>query len=111
MASPKVVERDVDELGGRLRVADLVEPPHPLLVGHALGLEAGDQLVLGPVDLAAQDDGRVLEHRLDDAQKVECVEIGFGVEPADRVDQEQRQVVEQREVDLQLVVHDRPSRR
>jgi len=87
---------------------DLVEAPHPLLVGNALGLELGDQQLLRPVDLPAQDGGGVIEHRLDDAQQVQRVGLGGRVEPADGVDEKQGQVVEEREVDLEVVVDDGP---
>ena len=109
VVAAEAVEGGVDVVGQGLRVGELVEAVDPLLVGHPLFLEPRQQLGLRAVELAAQDHHRVLEHRLHEAQDVERVLGRQRVEALDRLHQEQRQVVEEGEIDLQLLVHRHPE--
>ena len=99
------LEGGVDELGVGLRVLDLVELLHALLVGDALGLEPRHQLRLQLRDLWRRIGTRVLEDRLDQAQHVEGVVGLLGVEHLQRLDQVERQGLVEREVALQVFAH------
>ncbi len=98
------VERGVDELLQRLRVLELLEFLHALVVLHPLGLHLGHPPVLDPVELAAEDDLRVLEDCLDEGDDVEAVRRRVAIEQRDRLEEVERQRLVHREVVLQVHV-------
>ena len=95
-----------EEVGERLRVRDLLQLRHPLLVWNALGLQLLDELPLRPVGLLAQDDVGVLEDRLDDGDDVDGVGRRGGVEPLERRDGVDRERLVEGEVPLEVVGDD-----
>ena len=68
MDATEFLEDGEEIVGPGLRRGDLVELVHPLVIAHPLGLEPVDEFGLDDIELAAQDDGRVLEHRLHQAE-------------------------------------------
>ena len=66
-------ERDVEQLGHRLRPRDVIERIHPFLVGHPFGLEPRDLGAACGAFLGDQDRHRIVEQRFDDADDVEHV--------------------------------------
>ena len=108
MDAPEAVEHLVHELGLGLGPGHLLEPRDPLLPGQALRLELRHQLVLGDVHLPVEDRHRVLEHRLGERHHVERVVGRGGVEPLDGLDQEERELLVQREVELEVLVDHHP---
>ena len=109
LADPRVpvgerVERLVDEVAQRLRVFELLELLHALLVLDAVRLHLRDRAVLDAVELLAQDQLGVLEDRLDQRQHVERVVGRLGVEQRERLEQIQRQRLVHREIVLQVDV-------
>ena len=103
-------ERAEEEVGERLRVADLLELRHPLLVRHPFRLQLLDQLSLRPVGLLPEDDVGVLQDRLDDRDGVEGVRRRGPVEPLQRRDGEERESLVEREVELEVGGEDDPVR-
>ena len=95
------VEGRVDELGVGLRVLDVLELRHPLVVLLALGLHARDRLAAGPVELLPEHHVGVLEDRLHLGQHVEGVGLPLRVDAREAVEQVEREGVEEREVVLQ----------
>ena len=93
------VERVVDELGLRLRVLELLELGHALVVLDAGGLHLRDLVALQLVELPHQDDVGVLEDRLDEREQIERVGSALdGSSSFDRVEQVERERVVEREV-------------
>jgi len=86
-----------------------VEAVHPLVVRNPFGFEAIDELGLEAIHLAADDDCRVFEHRLYKTQEIERVLRIIWIEPFDGLNEEERKVVEEREVHLQVLVHGDPE--
>ncbi len=106
LADPRVlrgelVEGGVDELAVRLRVLDLLELRHPLVVLHPPRLHLGDGEAAGTVELLPEDGVGVLEDRLDHREDVEGVGLAVRRDPRERVEEVQRERVEEREVALQ----------
>ncbi len=103
----EVLEDGEEIVGAGLGRGDLIELVHPLVIAHPLGLEPVDEFGLDDIELSAQNDGRVFEHRFNQAEQIEG-EVGIlGIQPLDGLDEEEREVVEEREVELEIVVdHD-----
>ena len=71
MLGPKLVEGLERELLVRLRVRDLLEALHSLLVRDSLRLEARDEFPFALVDLFVEDGARILQDGLDEGEGVE----------------------------------------
>ena len=99
------VERGIDELAVRLRVFELLQFLHALVVFDAFHLHLGHLLVLHLVELLAQDDVRVFEDGLDEREQDERVIRRLRVHQRNRVEQIERQRLIHREIVLQLDVH------
>ena len=84
-------EAGVEHLGERARPGDRLEPLDPFLVGHALGLEAGDLGRLRRVLLGEEHLPGIVEHRLDDAHDVDDVRRVVTIERGDDLDGERHQ--------------------
>ena len=96
------VERLAQPLVQRLRVGDLLEQLHPLLVLDAFGLHRGDGLALGLVGLRHQHREGIVEDRLDHTEDVERIALGFLPQQLQRLQREGRQRLIEREVLLQV---------
>jgi len=101
VARREVVEGGVRELAVGLRVLHRLEFLHPLVVLLALRLHAGDGLALGAVELLPEHDVGVLEDGLHEREQVERVRLALGVDARQRVEEVERERVEEREVLLQ----------
>ena len=96
------LEGVLEQLAQRLRVGDVLEQLHPLVVLDALGLHRGDRLAARLVALRRHDLARVLERRLEDREDVEGVRRRLAVEQLERGHGERRQRLVEGEVGLQV---------
>ena len=101
----KGVEGGIDELPVRLRVFELLQFLHPLVVFDPFHLHLGHLLVLHLVELFAQDDVRVFEDGFHERQQDERVIRRLRIHQRNRLEQIQRQRLVHREILLQLDVH------
>ena len=99
------VERLVEKLALRLRVLDLLQFRHALIVADARRLQLVDFFALQLVHLPAEDLVGVLDNGLAQRQHLERIIRRRPVEQRQRVDQVERECLMQREVVLQLHVH------
>ena len=91
VALPVGAQRLLEQVGEGPGPGDVVEGLHPLLVLQAVGLDRGDRLAAG-LELLGQEHGaRVVEGGLDDADDVERVAGGRGVEQLEGGEGEGRQ--------------------
>ncbi len=102
------LERGRQQLVERLRIRDLLEQLHPLVVLDALRLHRGDRLTAGEELLLAEHGTRIVERGLDDRDHVERVGAGaraggrIGIEQLERRESEWRQRLVECEVRLQV---------
>ena len=101
-AAPVGVQRRGQQLVERLRVGDVLEQRHPLLVLDAVGLHRRDRLAAGLVLLRVEHRARVVEGRLDDREDVQRVVGRLPVQQLDRGQRERGQRLVEREVQLQV---------
>ena len=99
------VEGGVDEIAVRLRVFELLQFLHALVVFHPLHLHLGDGLAFHAVELLAQDGVRVFQDRLHERQHDHRVIRRLRVDERQRVVDVERERLVHRKIVLQLHVH------
>ncbi len=98
----EAVEVPGQPVGERLGVRDPLELLHPLLVLDPLRLHFGERRLFGAIDLLAQDDVGIFEHRLDQGEQIAHVGRMLRLEQRNHLDQEERERVVEREVELEV---------
>ena len=102
------VEGGIHEFPTGLRILQLLQLLHSLVVFHALSLEFSDLLALQAVELPTQDHVRILEDGFDQREDIQGVVGRFRIDQPQRVEQVQRQRLIHREVFRQLDIHPNP---
>jgi hypothetical protein len=92
------VEGVVDEIPARLRMFQLLQLGHPVVVLHALRLEFGDFLALQSVELRAQDGVGLFKDRLDEREQVERVFRRCRIEQRNGVEEVKREDLVERKI-------------
>ena len=93
---------DLDQVGQRLRIVDVLQQRHPVLVLDAVGLHRGDRLAAGLEPLRGQHRPRALQGRLDQRDGIQRIGIGLLIEDVQRGQRQRRQRLVEGEIELQI---------